>query len=84
MRPGDPFDLFILVLSMAFSWSAASIVHAATADEPDEDHERRRRLLAECVRGDLPEPGAHGLTPAAERPGGGTRSADRHACRPTG
>lgn len=50
VRPGDPFDLFTLVLSMAFAWSAASIGYAATADEPDEHHERRRRLLAGCVR----------------------------------
>ncbi|MFJ8689730.1 TetR family transcriptional regulator [Micromonospora wenchangensis] len=56
VRPGDPFDLFTLVLSMAFAWSAASIMHAATADEPDEDHERRRRLLAACVR-DAVSPG---------------------------
>jgi AcrR family transcriptional regulator len=51
VREGDPFDLFTLVLSMAFSWSAASVVYAATADEPDEDHDRRRTLLAACVRG---------------------------------
>lgn len=50
VRAGDPFDLFTLVLSMAFSWSAASIVYAASADEPEADHERRRRLLAACVR----------------------------------
>ncbi|MFF3856399.1 hypothetical protein [Micromonospora sp. NPDC002575] len=50
VRAGDPFDLFTLVLSMAFAWSAASVVYAATADEPDEDHDRRRTLLAACVR----------------------------------
>ncbi|WKU05397.1 TetR/AcrR family transcriptional regulator [Micromonospora sp. HUAS LYJ1] len=50
VRAGDPFDLFTLVLSMAFSWSAASIAYAATTDEPDETHERRRTLLAACVR----------------------------------
>ncbi|MDY7085278.1 MAG: hypothetical protein SYR96_09250 [Actinomycetota bacterium] len=51
VRTGDPFDLFTLVLGMAFSWSAASVVYAATADDPAEDHDRRRALLAECVRG---------------------------------
>ncbi|MFG1848630.1 TetR/AcrR family transcriptional regulator [Micromonospora carbonacea] len=57
VRAGDPSDLFALVLSMAFSWSAASIVYAATADEPEADHDRRRRLLAACVR-DAISPGA--------------------------
>ncbi|WP_431912799.1 hypothetical protein [Micromonospora carbonacea] len=42
---------------MAFSWSAASIVYAATADEPEADHDRRRRLLAACVQ-DAISPGA--------------------------
>jgi AcrR family transcriptional regulator len=51
VREGDPFDLFTVVLNMAFSWSAASVVYAATADDPAEDHNRRRALLAECVHG---------------------------------
>ena len=49
VREGDPFDLFALVLSMAFSWSAASVVYAASAADPAEEHDRRRALLAECV-----------------------------------
>jgi AcrR family transcriptional regulator len=48
---GDPVDLFTLVLSMAFAWSAASVGYAASADDPAEDHDRRRALLAQCVRG---------------------------------
>ena len=51
VRAGDPFDLFTLVLGMAFAWSAASVVYAATAGDPAEDHARRRALLAECVHG---------------------------------
>jgi len=56
VRDGDPFDLFALVLSMAFAWSAASVVYAASADDPAEDHARRRTLLAECVRGAISPP----------------------------
>jgi AcrR family transcriptional regulator len=48
LRPGDPFDLLALVVSMAFAWSPAS-VYAATADEPAADHDRRRALLRDCV-----------------------------------
>jgi len=51
VREGDPFDLFTLVLSMAFAWSAASLGYAASADDPAGDHDRRRALLAECVHG---------------------------------
>ncbi len=49
VREGEPLDLFTLVLSMAFSWSAASVVYAASAADPAEEHDRRRALLAECV-----------------------------------
>ena len=56
VREGDPFDLFTLVLSMAFAWSAASVGYAASADDPAEDHARRRTLLAECVRGAISPP----------------------------
>ncbi|KAA9154056.1 TetR/AcrR family transcriptional regulator [Amycolatopsis acidicola] len=49
VREGDPFDLFVLVMGMAFAWSPASVVHAASADESAADHERRRALLRDCV-----------------------------------
>jgi AcrR family transcriptional regulator len=49
VRPGDPFDLFALVLAMSFAWSPASGFYTATADEPASEHERRRALLRECV-----------------------------------
>jgi AcrR family transcriptional regulator len=49
VRQGDPFDLFTLILSMAFAWSSASGVYTATADDPAADHDRRRALLRESV-----------------------------------
>jgi AcrR family transcriptional regulator len=49
LRPGDPFDLITLVIAMAFAWSPASGVYAATADEPAAEHDRRRALLRDCV-----------------------------------
>jgi AcrR family transcriptional regulator len=50
LRAGDPFDLVILVIAMACAWSPASGAYAATADEPEADHERRRALLRDCVQ----------------------------------
>ena len=49
LRPGDPFDLMALVISMACAWSPASGIYTATADEPSADHDRRRALLRDCV-----------------------------------
>jgi len=49
LRAGDPFDLLVLVLSMACAWSPTSSVYTATSDEPAADHERRRALLRACV-----------------------------------
>src|ERR1700761_6937553 len=49
LRPGEPFDLFAMVLAMACTWSSASPFYAATADEPPAEHERRRALLRDCV-----------------------------------
>jgi hypothetical protein len=34
---------------MAFAWSPASGVYAASASEPAADHDRRRALLRDCV-----------------------------------
>jgi len=50
VRPGDPFDVMAMVITMSMAWSPVSNVYAATADEPEEVHERRRTLLRECVR----------------------------------
>jgi hypothetical protein len=50
VRPGDPFDLFGLILAMSLAWSPASGFYAATADEPAAEHERRRALLRDSVR----------------------------------
>ncbi|WP_433605378.1 TetR family transcriptional regulator [Dactylosporangium sp. CA-139114] len=50
VRAGDPFDLFVLVLAMAMAWSPASGSYAATPEEPEADHDRRRALLHDSVR----------------------------------
>ncbi|GAA2637256.1 TetR family transcriptional regulator [Paractinoplanes durhamensis] len=49
IREGDPFDIFALVLAMAFAWSSASGSYAASAGDPPADHDRRRQLLHESV-----------------------------------
>jgi AcrR family transcriptional regulator len=49
VRPGDPFDLFGLVLAMACAWSPSSTFYAATTADPPADHDRRRALLRESV-----------------------------------
>ncbi|MEV5410073.1 TetR family transcriptional regulator [Thermopolyspora sp. NPDC052614] len=49
LRPGNPADLLALVVAMACAWSPASGVYAATADEPADEHDRRRALLRDCV-----------------------------------
>ncbi|MYT68097.1 MULTISPECIES: TetR family transcriptional regulator [unclassified Streptomyces] len=51
IRAGDPFDIMAMVIAMSMAWSPVSNVYAATAEEPDAVHERRRALLRECVRG---------------------------------
>ncbi|GAA3534851.1 TetR family transcriptional regulator [Nonomuraea rosea] len=50
VRPGDPFDVMAMVIAMSMAWSPVSNVYAATADEPQELHDRRRALLRESVR----------------------------------
>ncbi|GAA3578852.1 TetR family transcriptional regulator [Amycolatopsis ultiminotia] len=50
VRPGDPFDVMAMVIAMSMAWSPVSNVYAATAEEPEEVHERRRALLRESVR----------------------------------
>ena len=49
VRAADPADILALVAGMAAAWSPASTAYAATADEPDAAHERRRVLLRETV-----------------------------------
>ncbi len=48
--PGDPFDVMALVIAMSMTWSPVSNVYAATADEPQDLHDRRRTFLRESVR----------------------------------
>lgn len=67
IRPGDPAELFALVLAMAFAWSPASAFYSATAGEPAADHERRRELLRESVERAIAPPGVFG----EERPATG-------------
>ncbi|WP_030377637.1 MULTISPECIES: TetR family transcriptional regulator [unclassified Streptomyces] len=50
VRQGDPFDLMAMVIAMSMAWSPVSNVYAASDQEPDEVHERRRTLLRDCVR----------------------------------
>ncbi|MFE7673749.1 TetR family transcriptional regulator [Streptomyces albidoflavus] len=50
VREGDPFDLMALVIAMSCAWSPVSGVYAATADEDQAVHARRRTLLRDCVR----------------------------------
>lgn len=50
VRPGDPFDVLAMVISMSMAWSPVSNVYAATAEEPADTHDRRRALLRETVR----------------------------------
>lgn len=49
IRAGDPDDLKTLVIGMSMSWSPVSNVYAATRDEPEADHRRRRELLRDAV-----------------------------------
>jgi AcrR family transcriptional regulator len=46
---GDPFDVMALVISMSMAWSPVSGVYAATADEAEAEHDRRRAVLRRAV-----------------------------------
>ncbi|WP_434445854.1 hypothetical protein [Lentzea sp. E54] len=54
-RAGDidpavaPEDVLAMVSMLALAWSPASLFHAATPADPEADHERRRRALAQTV-----------------------------------
>lgn len=50
VRQGDPFDVLALVIALSMAWSPVSNVYAATTEEPEEAHERRRALLRDTVR----------------------------------
>lgn len=50
VRAGDPFDIMAMVISMSMAWSPVSNVYAASSQEPDGVHDRRRALLRDCVR----------------------------------
>nr|BFE58956.1 TetR family transcriptional regulator [Dactylosporangium thailandense] len=49
IRPGDPFDLLVMVIALSCAWSPASGVFTAAASDPAEDHDRRRALLHDSV-----------------------------------
>ncbi|MFC4868106.1 TetR family transcriptional regulator [Streptomonospora arabica] len=42
-------DVHSMVISMAMTWSPTSLTYAATAADPDSDHDRRRTSLATAV-----------------------------------
>ncbi|AWB93188.1 TetR family transcriptional regulator [Aeromicrobium chenweiae] len=47
---GDPFDIMAMVIAMSMAWSPVSNVYAATADEDEVVHRRRRDFLRDAVR----------------------------------
>jgi AcrR family transcriptional regulator len=49
IRVADPFDILILVIGMATSWSSTSTVYTASAEEPTRRHQMRRDLLRSAV-----------------------------------
>ncbi|PJE99420.1 TetR family transcriptional regulator [Streptomyces carminius] len=50
VRAGDPFDIMAVVIAMSMAWSPVSNVYAASDQEPEDVHDRRRALLRDCVR----------------------------------
>ncbi|WP_035770074.1 TetR family transcriptional regulator [Arthrobacter castelli] len=46
----DPFDVMAMVIAMSMAWSPVSNVYAASADEDEAEHDRRRELLRISVR----------------------------------
>ena len=45
----DPRDVYALVTAVSMTWSPASVLHAASRDDDEAEHDHRRRLLAEMV-----------------------------------
>jgi AcrR family transcriptional regulator len=46
----EPADLWALLIALAGTWAQAAVVHAASAGEGDQVHDRRRRALAATAR----------------------------------
>lgn len=46
----DPADVLSIVTAMALTWSSVGMIHTASPDEPESQHESRRRALSETVR----------------------------------
>lgn len=46
----EPRDLFPMLIALAGTWAQNSLTWTATPDEPEVDHDRRRRALAATVR----------------------------------
>ncbi|WP_043625876.1 TetR family transcriptional regulator [Nonomuraea candida] len=44
-----PADVLAIVTAMSLTWSPASAIYTASKDEPQADHDRRRRALARAV-----------------------------------
>ncbi len=45
----DPRDVYALVTAVSMTWSPASVLVAASRDDDEAEHARRRRLLADMV-----------------------------------
>ncbi len=45
----DPRDVYALVTAVSMTWSPASVLVAASRNDDETEHARRRRLLAEMV-----------------------------------
>jgi AcrR family transcriptional regulator len=46
---GEPFDVMAMVIAMSMAWSPVSNVYAASREEADAEHERRRAFLRRAV-----------------------------------
>ncbi|PJE94498.1 TetR family transcriptional regulator [Streptomyces carminius] len=64
-----PADVLSIVTAMALTWSPAGLIHTAAPDEPESEHEGRRRALARTVRRAFaPEPESEPAAPARPAP----------------
>jgi len=46
----SPEDLWSLLISLAATWAQAAISYTASRQDPEPEHERRRRALSATVR----------------------------------
>lgn len=53
----EPSEVFSLVVAMAMTWSPVNVTYAASADDPESEHARRRAVLREVVSRALVSPG---------------------------